>query len=59
MFLTAFLVFATVIILFLGIIWGRGSWDNVLLKMVLVGGGIWGIIEVLLHFGFVFRSSGG
>lgn len=58
MFLTAFLIFAIAMFLFVACIWGKGNWKDRFFKIALFVGVIWAVVELLIQMGWMFKVSG-
>jgi hypothetical protein len=54
--MSLYLVSSSVMLLFLGIIWGRAEGRNLLIKLILLGTGGYGIFVTLQQFGFVLHK---
>lgn len=49
-----FILASTILFFFLGVIWQRTSWLNLILKLVFFGMGAWGVFT-LYHLRFIVR----
>ncbi len=52
----AYLISSTVVSGFLALVWNRSSKVNLLIKGVLIGITVWGIVLTLMTLGYVVKS---
>lgn len=52
-----FLLFVTVLFVFLGFIWSRKGWTNTLIKLALWVSGGWGMFLILLAKGYIVKAG--
>lgn len=53
---TIYLLLSGILFLALGIIWSKKSSLNALIKVILIGMGIWAIVLFLMESGYVVRT---
>jgi hypothetical protein len=51
-----FIIIATILFFFLGMIWKKSDWTNAFVKFFLLAIGVWGAIETLMYYGIFIRK---
>ena len=54
-----YLIASSVMFLVLGIIWHKKDWTNALIKMGMIGLGLWGAFNALTALGYIVKASYG
>ena len=57
MFVNLYLIFATIILLALALIWNQKGWINISIKVILGVIAISGILACLIHFGYIVQVN--
>jgi hypothetical protein len=55
MHLTIFSIIVTIQLLFWAILWSRAGFVNVFVKIMFLLVGIWGVVEILIRFGYIIK----
>ena len=50
-----FEIYATMVMMLFGVVWVKDNWLNVFIKLVFLGGGMWGAIEIGYNYGYIVR----